>query len=90
MRRLRRRQLGGAAAAVGELTAHPDGLANSSGLVGRRYMAHQATMMEGFHPFRKNHTVFQKTVAINDFYLPRIPTPMCRSARSSRRAGRTA
>ena len=48
---------------------HPEGLANSSGLVGKRYMAHLATMMEGFHPFRKNHTVFQKTVAINDFYL---------------------
>jgi choline dehydrogenase-like flavoprotein len=48
---------------------HPHGLANSSGLVGRRYMAHLATMMEGFHPFRKNATVFQKTVAINDFYL---------------------
>jgi choline dehydrogenase-like flavoprotein len=48
---------------------HPDGLANSSGLVGRRYMAHLATMMQGFHPFRRNHTVFQKTVAINDFYL---------------------
>lgn len=47
---------------------HPDGLGNSSGLVGRRYMAHHATMMEGFHPFRKNTTVFQKTVAINDFY----------------------
>jgi choline dehydrogenase-like flavoprotein len=26
-------------------------------------------MMQGFHPFRKNATVFQKTVAINDFYL---------------------
>jgi choline dehydrogenase-like flavoprotein len=48
---------------------HPNGLANSSGLVGRRYMAHLATMMQGFHPFRKNATVFQKTVAINDFYL---------------------
>ena len=48
---------------------HPDGLANSSGLVGRRYMAHLSTMMAGFHPFRRNHTVFQKTVAINDFYL---------------------
>jgi choline dehydrogenase-like flavoprotein len=46
-----------------------DGLANSSGLVGRRYMAHLATMMQGFHPLRKNETVFQKTVAINDFYL---------------------
>ena len=48
---------------------HPDGLANSSGLVGRRYMAHHATMMQGFHPFRPNRAVFQKTVAINDFYL---------------------
>ncbi len=48
---------------------HPHGLANSSGLVGARYMAHLATMMQGFHPFRKNSTVFQKTVAINDFYL---------------------
>jgi choline dehydrogenase-like flavoprotein len=47
---------------------HPNGLANSSGLVGRRYMAHLATMMQGFHPFRPNATVFQKTVAINDFY----------------------
>ena len=49
--------------------AHPNGLANSSGLVGRRYMAHLATMMQGFHPFRPNATVFQKTVAINDFYF---------------------
>jgi choline dehydrogenase-like flavoprotein len=49
--------------------AHPNGLANSSGLVGRRYMAHLATMMQGFHPFRINDTVFQKTVAINDYYL---------------------
>ena len=48
---------------------HRDGLANSSGLVGRRYMAHLATMMQGFHPLRKNDTVFQKTVAINDFYF---------------------
>ncbi len=48
---------------------HPNGLANSSGLVGRRYMAHLATMMQGFHPLRPNTTVFQKTVAVNDFYL---------------------
>ena len=32
-------------------------------------MAHLATMMQGFHPLRRNHAVFQKTVAINDFYL---------------------
>ena len=57
---------------------HPAGLANSSGLVGRRYMAHLATMMQGFHPFRRNSTVFQKTVAINDFYLrgPRTNYPL--------------
>ena len=56
----------------------PEGLANSSGLVGKRYMAHLATMMEGFHPFRKNATVFQKTVAINDFYFhgPDTPYPL--------------
>jgi choline dehydrogenase-like flavoprotein len=47
---------------------HPDGLANSSGLVGRRYMAHLSTMLEAFHPFEVNPTVFQKTVSINDFY----------------------
>ena len=50
-------------------TRHPNGLANSSGLVGRRYMAHLHTMIGGFHPFRKNDVVFQKTVAVNDFYL---------------------
>jgi choline dehydrogenase-like flavoprotein len=57
---------------------HPDGLANSSGLVGRRYMAHLATMMQGFHPFRRNDTVFQKTVGLNDFYLrgPDEPYPL--------------
>jgi choline dehydrogenase-like flavoprotein len=57
---------------------HPRGLANSSGLVGARYMAHLATMMQGFHPLRKNSTVFQKTVAINDFYLrgPRNKYPL--------------
>jgi choline dehydrogenase-like flavoprotein len=54
---------------------HPAGLANSSGLVGTRYMAHLATMMQGFHPLRKNSTVFQKTVAINDFYLRGSKTP---------------
>jgi choline dehydrogenase-like flavoprotein len=48
---------------------HPNGLANSSGLVGKRYMAHLATMMQGFDPLRPNGTVFQKTVAINDFYF---------------------
>ncbi|MEX2273136.1 MAG: GMC family oxidoreductase [Vicinamibacterales bacterium] len=57
---------------------YPDGLANSSGLVGRRYMAHLATMMQGFNPLKPNDTVFQKTVAVNDFYLrgPDTPYPL--------------
>jgi choline dehydrogenase-like flavoprotein len=57
---------------------HPDGLANSSGMIGTRYMAHLATMMQAFHPLRPNDTVFQKTVAINDYYLhgPDTPYPL--------------
>jgi choline dehydrogenase-like flavoprotein len=57
--------------------AHPDGLANSSGLVGRRYMAHLATMLEGVH-WKKNADEFQKTLAINDFYLrgPGVEYPL--------------
>jgi len=56
---------------------HPQGLANSSGLVGRRYMAHLATMLQGVGA-RVNHDDFQKTLAINDFYLrgPDTPYPL--------------
>ena len=56
---------------------HPRGLANSSGLVGRRYMAHLATMLEGV-AWGKNADDFQKTLAINDFYLagPHAPFPL--------------
>ena len=46
-------------------TVHPEGLANSSGLVGRRYMAHLSTMLSGLYP-PPHRTRFQKTVAIND------------------------
>lgn len=57
---------------------HPQGLGNSSGLVGQRYMAHRATMMEAFDPRRPHDTSFQKTVALNDFYRPseRHPFPL--------------
>jgi choline dehydrogenase-like flavoprotein len=56
---------------------HPQGLANSSGMVGTRYMAHLATMLEGVG-WRVNHDDFQKTLAINDFYLrgPDAPYPL--------------
>lgn len=53
---------------------HPDGLANSSGLVGRHYMAHLATMLQGVS-WRRNDDEFQKTLAINDFYLKGPDTP---------------
>jgi choline dehydrogenase-like flavoprotein len=49
--------------------AHPNGLANSSGLVGKRYMAHLATMVEAVDLGRRNDTTFSKTIAINDYYL---------------------
>jgi choline dehydrogenase-like flavoprotein len=48
--------------------AHPFGLANKSDQVGRNYMCHdsKAVVALGEKP---NDTVFQKTLAINDFYL---------------------
>jgi choline dehydrogenase-like flavoprotein len=48
---------------------HPDGLGNSSGQLGRNYMAHNNTAMMAVNPFRKNRVVFQKSLCINDFYL---------------------
>src|SRR6478672_10023949 len=47
---------------------HPDGLANSSGVVGRHYMRHNnvALMAVSKEP---NPTRFQKTLAMNDWYL---------------------
>jgi choline dehydrogenase-like flavoprotein len=57
---------------------HPNGLANSSGLVGRNYMVHNNTALMAVDPFRRNRTVFQKTMAVNDFYFkgPDFPYPM--------------
>jgi choline dehydrogenase-like flavoprotein len=47
--------------------AHPDGLANASGVVGRHYMAHlnSAVIAISHDP---NPTRFQKTLGVNDFY----------------------
>ena len=47
---------------------HPHGLSNSTGLVGRNYMVHSNTHFAAIDPRRKNDVVFQKTMAINDFY----------------------
>lgn len=57
---------------------HPDGLANASGMVGRNYMVHNNTALTAINPLRRNPTVFQKTMAVNDFYLrgPDFAYPM--------------
>jgi len=47
---------------------HPDGLANSSGLLGRNYMVHDSTFVVAVNPFRRNTTAWQKTLGVNDFY----------------------
>ncbi len=49
--------------------AHPQGLANGSGLVGRNYMVHNATFLVAVDPRRRNRTAFQKTLMVNDWYL---------------------
>ena len=48
---------------------HADGLANASGAVGRHYMNHNCTAVMAVRPFRANRETFQKTLAVNDFYL---------------------
>jgi len=48
---------------------HPQGLANSSDMVGRNYMRHNNLALIAFSR-EPNPTVFQKTLALNDFYRP--------------------
>jgi choline dehydrogenase-like flavoprotein len=48
--------------------ALPNGLANSSGQVGRNYMAHPTTFIVGVRPGRANQLVYQKTLGVNDWY----------------------
>jgi choline dehydrogenase-like flavoprotein len=47
---------------------HPHGLANSSGQVGRNYMFHASQAVLALSK-EENPTVFQKTLALNDFYF---------------------
>ena len=47
---------------------HPNGLANSSDVVGRHYMCHNNSALLAI-PKRPNPTKFQKTVGLNDFYF---------------------
>ncbi len=47
---------------------HPNGLANSSDLVGRHYMAHNNSAFLAISK-RPNPTIFQKTIGVNDYYF---------------------
>jgi choline dehydrogenase-like flavoprotein len=47
---------------------HPSGLANRSGVVGRHYMGHVNSVVLAIST-TPNPTVFQKTLALNDFYF---------------------
>jgi choline dehydrogenase-like flavoprotein len=47
---------------------HPHGLANGSGVVGRHYMGHVNSVLLALSR-TPNLTVFQKTLALNDFYF---------------------
>ena len=47
---------------------HPNGLANSSGVVGRFYMGHVNSVLMALSKC-PNPTIFQKTLALNDFYF---------------------
>lgn len=48
--------------------SRPEGMSNSSGNVGRYYMSHRNSVLLALSPFRKNPTIFQKTLGVNDFY----------------------
>ncbi len=48
--------------------AHPHGLANGSGQVGRNYMRHNQSVLMALTK-RPNETVFQKTLAVSDYYF---------------------
>lgn len=47
---------------------HADGLANGSGQVGRNYMRHNQSILMALLK-KPNDTVFQKTLAVSDFYF---------------------
>jgi choline dehydrogenase-like flavoprotein len=47
---------------------HSDGLANSSGVVGRHYMGHVNSVLMALSKC-PNPTIFQKSLSVNDFYF---------------------
>lgn len=51
---------------------HPNGLANSSGVVDRHYMRHNNSAFMAVSK-RPNPTMFRKTLGLNDFYFRSDP-----------------
>jgi len=47
----------------------PNGIGNSTDLIGRNYMVHNNTHIAAVDPRRPNDVVFAKTIAVNDRYL---------------------
>jgi choline dehydrogenase-like flavoprotein len=52
----------------------PNGVANSSGVVGRNYMTHNQSALMALSR-KKSKATFQKTIAINDFYFGDVDFP---------------
>jgi len=50
-------------------SANPNGLANSSGVVGRYFMNHNCTAIMALMPWRTNPTRYPKTLTLNDYYF---------------------
>jgi choline dehydrogenase-like flavoprotein len=75
----------------------PNGLGNSSGMLGRNYMVHNSTFFLAVNPTQRNDTAWQKTLGLNDWYeagpdtryplgnlqmLGKLQAPMVKAARS--------
>jgi choline dehydrogenase-like flavoprotein len=57
------------------LRSGPDGIANSSGMVGRNYMGHPTTFIVGARPGRDLRITFQKTLGLNEWYTATADSP---------------
>ena len=94
-RLLRRGQLGGAAAALGVSDRHPNGLANSSDVVGRHYMAHINSARDRDladartrRSSRRRSASTTTTGAPTDFELPARAHPDARQVATATSCGR--
>ena len=60
------------------LLLRSDGIPDGSGMIGCNYMVHNNSALMAMWPLRRNVTTFQKTLAINDWYLkgPDSPWPL--------------